>query len=106
MKRPPDPFWRIFALCGGGNFVVFVVISLVLGGDALGTAPIDGHYYVSSHGRLTEVSRAVWIYSWAHSFFTVTTFPLVFIVGFVHELLHGPGIDSRERGIRWPWRRV
>ena len=99
MKRSPDPFWRVFALCGGVNFVVFVVISLVLGGDALGTTAIGGHYFLASHGRLTEVSRGVWIYSWAHAFITVTTLPTVMIVGLIHELMHprSPERSGRPR---------
>ncbi|HXU34429.1 MAG TPA: hypothetical protein VN851_27965 [Thermoanaerobaculia bacterium] len=106
MKRSPDPFWRNLAFCGGVNFAVFVVIALYLGGSAFGTSPSGGHYYLADHGHLTEVGRGVWIYSWAHAFLTVTTFPLVVIVAFIRQLMYGPGLDGRERGIRWPWRRL
>jgi hypothetical protein len=51
-------------LAGGANGVAFFTVSLVLGGDA--DKVEDGRYYVSSHGRFTEVSRKAWIFSDYH----------------------------------------
>ncbi len=36
----------------------------------------------------------------------LTTLPIVMIVGLIQELMHGQGMDSPERGVRWPWRRL
>ena len=60
------------------NFAAFAVIALSIGGDALNGKQENGHYYVSSHGKLTEVSRSVWLYSAAHSISLFVTHPLGF----------------------------
>lgn len=41
------------------NFLIFVVIAIVIGGDAVNGRIVNGHFYVANHGRLTEVSEAV-----------------------------------------------
>jgi hypothetical protein len=65
------------------NFACFVIIGLYLGGDALNGYAKDGHYFLDSHGRLTEVSSGVWTYSYYHAisvYFThVSTFILLVI---------------------------
>jgi hypothetical protein len=50
-------------LVGIVNFFVFFLAALYLGGDGVSGEVIDGHYFLSSHGRLTEVSQAVFMYS-------------------------------------------
>ena len=67
---------RVFYLAAV-NFLSFVSISIYLGGDALNGYTKDGHYFVSSHGWHTEVSRAVWIYSYCHAISVFVTFGLV-----------------------------
>jgi hypothetical protein len=49
------------------NFLVFVAVAVPLGGDALNGTVRDGHYYLMQHGRYTEVSRPVFIYSAIHT---------------------------------------
>src|SRR5207248_8596590 len=63
------------------NFTVYWVAALCLGGDALNGYARDGHYYLGSHGAYTEVSRAVWRYSYCHTISTWVTHGLVFITG-------------------------
>lgn len=48
------------------NFICFFVVASYLGGDALGGKNANGHFYLSSHGKLTEVSEAVYRYSQLH----------------------------------------
>ena len=62
------------------NFVIFAVVALVIGGDAWNGHVDDGHYYVSSHGTITEVSRAVWYYSYGHVISVWVTHGSVFVV--------------------------
>lgn len=50
------------------NFVAYVIAACVLGGDAWNGCIQHGHYYLSSHGHLTEVSRAVFQYSLWHTY--------------------------------------
>jgi hypothetical protein len=52
------------------NIVVFVVVAMAIGGDALNGTSVDGHYYLASHGRLTEVSAGVFHYSEVHAVIT------------------------------------
>jgi len=49
------------------NFIAFFIGAVHLGGDALNGHVADGHYFLSSHGVHTEVSRAVWRYSYFHA---------------------------------------
>jgi hypothetical protein len=64
---------------GVANFLVFVVVSAALGGDALSGRVTDGHYYVVSHGALTEVSESVWTLSRIHGAITLLSWPLVLV---------------------------
>jgi hypothetical protein len=54
-------------LVGFTNFFAFMIISGRLGGDALSGYERDGRYYVSSRGRVTEVSAAQWQLSRLHA---------------------------------------
>ena len=47
------------------NFMLFWMIAVAIGGDA--DKIENGRYYVVSHGRFTEVSEAVWTYSYYHA---------------------------------------
>jgi hypothetical protein len=58
------------------NFVVFWHVAVSIGGDAVSGRVEDGKYFVSSHGRLTEVSEATWRYSYAHKTSIWVTHPL------------------------------
>jgi hypothetical protein len=53
------------------NFVVFIGVAMSIGGDALNGSCADGHYYLASHGRLTEVSAGVFHYSEVHAVVTL-----------------------------------
>ena len=44
-------------------FAIFIIFSLIVGGDAVSGKIEDGRYYVSSHGKLKEVSRTVYLLS-------------------------------------------
>ena len=66
------------------NFGAFVLGSLILGGDALNAPHPDGHFFLSDHGRLTEVSEGVWRYSRVHALSLFVTHPLgILSVAFV-----------------------
>jgi hypothetical protein len=47
----------------GVSFVVFWIISVFAGGDAVSGKIEDGRYYLASHGKYTQVSRAVYVAS-------------------------------------------
>ncbi len=68
------------------NFAAFVIISGFIGGDAFSGHVLDGHYYLKSHGKLTEVSRWVFIYSLCHAGFTIASFVLYFAVAIFWRL--------------------
>jgi hypothetical protein len=73
-------------LCGTVNFAVFATVSVAIGGDAVAGKIENGRYYVSSHGRLTEVSRDVWHYSYRHARITWAT-SLVATLGLAVSIL-------------------
>jgi hypothetical protein len=54
---------------------------LSIGGDAISGKVDGGRYYVSSRGKLTEVSSSVWHYSRAHTISVWITHPLGIVGG-------------------------
>lgn len=69
-------------LCGL-NFVVFVVVAFAIGGDAVNGKTVGGHFYLASHGKLTEVSEAVFTYSLWHVRSVFITHPLAMLTGYL-----------------------
>lgn len=62
------------------NFFVFVVAAIYLGGDALNGYAREGRYFLGQHvnGPFTEVSRAIYNYSFWHALGTIGSIvPLV-----------------------------
>ncbi|MCG3138969.1 MAG: hypothetical protein HJJLKODD_02841 [Phycisphaerae bacterium] len=55
------------------NCLLFTVVYAYIGGDALNGKVVDSRFYVRGHflrdagGQATEVSQAVWIYSFVHA---------------------------------------
>jgi hypothetical protein len=86
------------------SFAVVFGDSMRLGGDALNGYEANGHYYVSSHGKTTEVSREDWQASEQHATRVFVTHPLGLVAGgyllfaFVFPVLagrRGPDADAR-----------
>jgi hypothetical protein len=69
----------VIVLVGMVNFLVFVAIALVIGGDAVNGQQTDGRYFVANHGRYTEVSRPVFLYSRLHVYTVFCSWPFVMI---------------------------
>jgi hypothetical protein len=65
------------------NFAVFFVVAVMLDGDAINGHVQSGHYYLMSHGHYTEVSAAVWHYSYWHTISVFVTHGLVFVTWIV-----------------------
>ena len=63
------------------NFAVFWIAAVYLGGDAISGKAVDGHYFLSNHGHLTEVSQAVFTYSKWHVRSVFVTHPLALLCG-------------------------
>jgi hypothetical protein len=47
-------------------FIVFIA-TVYLGGDAINGKVVGGHYFLASHGRLTEVSHGIFLCSKVHA---------------------------------------
>lgn len=65
------------------NFLVFIVIDMILGGDALNGKTVAGHYFLGNHGVYTEVNYSVYMYSSFHAASLFITHPLAMLCGFV-----------------------
>jgi hypothetical protein len=61
------------------NFLVFMAVALYLGGDAVNGKIANGHFFLGSHGRYTEVSETLFTYSKWHTYSVVLTHSLAFI---------------------------
>ena len=63
------------------NFTVFWIAGVILGGDAIAGKIDNGRCYLSSHGKYTEVSHGVWVYSKFHTISVWITHPLGILGG-------------------------
>jgi hypothetical protein len=68
---------------GLANFAAFMVGAIYLGGDALNGKAVDGHYFLSTHAHLTEVSRTAFTYSEWHGRSVFITYPLGVLCGWL-----------------------
>jgi hypothetical protein len=71
----------IIFMIGWVNFAIFWIVAVCIGGDAFSGKIVDGHYFVSNHGNLTEVSPAVWQYSRIHAASLCVTHPVGILLG-------------------------
>lgn len=82
VRYPPWSRWTsVLAVAIVLNFIVFVVVSLFIGGDAWNGHARDGQYFLASHGELTQVSKVIFLYSKYHVLSVMITWPLLMILG-------------------------
>ena len=83
MKLNPLPNWLVYTVgaIAIANFVAFILIAESIGGDALNGYAAQGHYFLSNHGRLIEVSRVTFECSRWHTISLFVTHPLAIFVG-------------------------
>jgi hypothetical protein len=62
------------------NFVAFGIGSMMIGGSATNGLQENGRFFVSEHGKNTEVTKQVWNYSLWHSRSLIVTHPLAMIL--------------------------
>jgi hypothetical protein len=70
-------FW--IRLVGLVNFALLAFGAVLLGGDAFSGYAEGGHYFLGSGGKLVEVSRNVWMYSYVHVLSNFVTFGLAVV---------------------------
>ena len=80
---------RVLILQGIGllNFLAFWAIGATIGGSALLGKSAGGAYFVGDHGRLTQVSHLVYVYSWIHTLSQCVTLPLG-VFGIIRGAFH------------------
>jgi hypothetical protein len=79
------------------NFLTFGITAALLGGDAINGRSENGHYYFSSHGKATEVSEAVYIYSRIHVYNVFITHPLAMVAGLILSSLDAQNRTRKGR---------
>ena len=67
------------------NFVALLIGAAALGGDALSGKIERGRYYVSDHGKVTEVLKAAFTYSRFHAYTLFVTHPMAIICALVSK---------------------
>jgi hypothetical protein len=72
-------FCSIVFIVAAVNFVAFLIGTAALGGDAVNGKVKGGRYYVSNHGKLTEVSKAAFTYSRFHVYTLFVTHPMAIL---------------------------
>jgi hypothetical protein len=65
------------------NFAVFFIGSIYFGGDAVNGYSCKGHYFLGSHGRYTETTKAVYTYSRWHVYSLFITHPAAMLAGII-----------------------
>jgi hypothetical protein len=60
------------------NLVVYIGVAVLIGGDAINGHIDSGHYFLATHGRLTEVTRATFEYSRWHTYILWVHFLVAF----------------------------
>ena len=79
------------------NFAAFWIIAVSIGGDALSGKEESGRYYVSNRGKLTEVSRTIFMYSFYHTCSIFITHPLGIIA-----IILANRIERRKYNLKHP----
>jgi hypothetical protein len=75
-----SPIWlRCLGVFVFTNFATFWIVAVLLGGDAVNGKIENGHYFLSSHGHLQEVSKSVFLYSKIHCLSAMAGIPILMI---------------------------
>lgn len=82
------------------NFMAFAIIALCLGGDAVNGRSENGRYFLSSHGKNTEVSEAVFNYSRMHVYSVFITHPLAIVSGIILGSMEQENRDAKNQPSR------
>ena len=90
-------FYSIVITVAIVNFAAFMIGVGALGGDAVNGKSGGGRYYVANHGRLTEVSKAAYIYSRFHCYSIWITHSLALIVCFIAHTQRRSSAALREK---------
>jgi Trk-type K+ transport system membrane component len=65
---------------GFANFILFMILSLEISGDALSGFTNNGEYYVSDHGKHTQVDVFTWYLSRTLGLGTFVFIPLAIVL--------------------------
>ncbi len=68
------------------NFLLFMIISIIVGGDALNGFEKDGEYFVSDQGKYTEVDIFTWYLSRTLGLGALVFIPLAITLKLSHYL--------------------
>ena len=69
------PLWvKLIVAATFINWGVNFAAAVKIGGDALGTRPTPGRYYVTSHGAESDVTEGTWVVSLAHTYVSFMLF--------------------------------
>jgi hypothetical protein len=84
------------------NFILFVFIAIIIGGDALNGHAENGHYFLANHGELTEVNYWVFMYSKIHAYSVFISFPLAILASFLYWITGGQNIRPKSEAVEIP----
>jgi hypothetical protein len=77
------------------SLVVFVVVTIIIGGDAINGKTEGGHYYLYLQGHLNEVSSSIWHFDRTFTIFIMIVSPLSALGGTVLKAMS----RKRERAV-------
>ena len=80
------------------HFLVYSVIALFIGGDAVNGYAKDGHYFLRLGAYFNEVDYPLFLYSIIHTYVLIANYALLFLLAIFSVLVKG----NRNKQISFP----
>jgi hypothetical protein len=100
VKKSWSHFRLALIVLGLLNFFTFWVMSAAIGGDAFNGTYEHGHFYLGSHGTLTEATESLFAYSEWHARSLLLTHPITMISIYFSERTKDRAARARTRDFR------
>ena len=108
--RDLRPLTRWAVLAALIDFILFLAVTFAIGGDGLSGSEQAGHYFVSNHGKLTEVGYGAWLFTRVQAVSLFVLWPVALVCAAVdsfravppeeedHSILGRKDAPPRRRG--------
>jgi hypothetical protein len=81
------------------NLILFAIIGLIIGGDALSGKVEGSHYYLGNHGQFTETNYFIFWYSKVHAYSLLVTHPLALAAGLLYWVTGGASFRPKSLAV-------
>lgn len=92
----PITRWAIVAALA--DFILFLAVTFAIGGDGLSGSEQAGRYFVSNHGKLTEVGHGAWLFTRVQAVSLFVLWPLALLAAAV-DSFRAPPPEEEDHSI-------